>query len=163
MIVILDACTLINLVNGDALSTVAALPGREFQVSRVVREESKTVATAMQAAVDAGALKWVDDSTISAKQFADAKAEWNLDDGETECILAAEALGCLVASDDFAARSIITERLGASRLTGSIGLLRQAITANALTPKQALESYQLMRERGGFLPEMELAGFTPPF
>lgn len=163
MIVVLDASTLINLVNGEALVAVASLPGRHFQVSAVVRGESKTVAQALDAAVDAGALGWVDDTKITASQFAAAKADWQLDDGETECILAAEALGCAVASDDLAARKVVTARMGTDRLLGSIGLLRLAILAGTMSPDQAFSSYRLMLARGGFLPEFPRGAFTPPF
>lgn len=160
---ILDASTLINLVNGEVLRVVASLPGHQFQVSAVVRGESKTVAQALEAAVEVGALSWVDDSMITAAQFAKAKAEWQLDDGETECILAAEAIGCSVASDDLAARKIVLARMGEARLSGSIGLLRLAVVAGSLTPAQAYDAYRLMVARGGFLPELAPSAFKPPF
>lgn len=163
MIVVLDASTLINLVNGEVLGAALSLPGREFQVSAVVRSESKTVAEALEAAVDSGALGWVDDSLITATQFAQAKSDWQLDDGETECILAAEAMGCSVASDDLAARKVVATRLGAGKLLGSIGLLRLAIESDLLDPDQAFAAYRLMVARGGFLPDFERAAFDPPF
>ncbi|MGK6308656.1 hypothetical protein [Variovorax sp. DT-64] len=159
MIRILDASTLLNLANGEVLSKVLRLPGTSFQVSGVVRDESRTVAQAIDAAVAAGRLALVDDKLISVSRFLRAKAEWQLDNGETECILAAAEVGCSVACDDKAARKVIARVLGESRLTGSIGLLREAARAGLLTQAEAFAAYSLMRERGGFLPTVAEAEF----
>lgn len=159
MIVVVDASTLINLANGEVLSKVLLLPGLSFHVSAVVRRESKTIAEAIDVAVAAGRLLLVDDSLISVRQFKRAKSEMGLDDGETECILAAQALGCVVACDDGAARKIICGMLGEERLSGSIGLLRTAIREGIIHKAHALEAYRLMRERGGFLPDLSERDF----
>lgn len=154
MIRILDASTLLNLANGEVLSTVLRLPSVKFQVSAVVRDESRTIRDAIDVAVNAGHLELVDDKLISVARFVRAKAEWNLDNGETECILAASVLGCSVACDDKSARNVITRTLGNQHLTGSIGLLREAVKAGLLTQAEAYAAYQLMRGRGGFLPNI---------
>jgi predicted nucleic acid-binding protein len=151
---ILDASTLLNLANGEVLSTILRLPGTTFQVSAVVRDESRSIAHAIDMAVAAGRLALVDDRLISVAQFLRAKAEWQLDNGETECLLAAAAIGCSVACDDKAARRVIKKTLGEQRLTGSIGLLREAVKAGLLSQAEAFTAYNLMRERGGFLPEI---------
>lgn len=159
MIRILDASTLLNLANGEVLSKVLHLPGISFQVSGVVRDESRTVAQAIDAAVAVGRLALVDDKLISVSRFLRAKAEWELDNGETECILAAAEIGSSVACDDKAARKVIMKVLGEDRLTGSIGLLREAVKAGLLTQAEAFVAYCLMRERGGFLPAIDEADF----
>lgn len=155
MIVVVDACTLINLANGEVLSEILQLPGIEFQVSAIVRRESRTISEAIDVAVGSGRLALVDDALISVGDFIRVKSELELDDGETECILAAQALACTIACDDGAARKAIVELLGEARLIGSIGLLRMAITAGLINQERAIESYQLMRQRGGFLPSIE--------
>nr|WP_288851630.1 hypothetical protein [uncultured Acidovorax sp.] len=159
MTLILDASTLLNLANGEVLSKVLRLPGTSFQVSGVVRDESRTVAQAIDAAVAAGRLALVDDKLISVSRFLRAKAEWQLDNGETECILAASELGSSVACDDKAARKVIVKVLGEDRLAGSIGLLREGVKAGLLTQAEAFAAYCLMRERGGFLPAINAADF----
>jgi predicted nucleic acid-binding protein len=159
VIQILDASTLLNLANGEVLSKVLRLPGTSFQVSGVVRDESRTVAQAIDVAVAAGHLALVDDKLISISRFLRAKAEWQLDDGETECILAAAEVGSSVACDDKAARKVILKVLGRDRLTGSIGLLREAVKAGLLTQAGAFAAYRLMRERGGFLPAIDEVEF----
>lgn len=159
MIVILDASTLVNLANGEVLSIILSIPGIRFQVSQVVKGESKSVAAAVDAAISTKMLSLVDDLKISANEFSEAKKQMNLDDGETECILAARALDCTIACDDRAARTIICSSFGTSRLTGSIGLLRLAINVGLLSSEAAFAAYALMRERGGYLPNLAKADF----
>lgn len=69
MIVILDASTLINLVNGEVLAEILNIPGAAFQMSAAVRSESKSIALAIDAAVASGSLGLVDDSLISVTAF----------------------------------------------------------------------------------------------
>lgn len=157
MIVVLDASTLINLDNGEAFAQVLSIPGRSFQVSAEVLRESRTVAVAIKTAVQQGQIALVDDNAIDAAEYEDAIAEWQLGPGETECILAAKSLECSVACDDGAARKVIRREIGVERLTGTVGLLRDAIAAGLMTAEAAFESYQQMKRRGGFLPDLLLA------
>lgn len=161
MIVVLDASTLINLDNGDVLTEVLSLPLRAFQISPEVLRESRTVAKAIKAAVERGDIDWVDDTAIDAQEFEDALAVWELGPGETECILAAKALGCSVACDDGAARKVIESEIGIPRMTGTVGLLREAVVAGLITAQQAYEAYQQMKRLGGFLPKLAVADFEP--
>lgn len=161
MIVVLDASTLINLDNGEVLAETLSLPGMTFQISPEVLRESRTVAKAIKAAVDRGDLDWVDDTAIDAEEYEDALSVWELGPGETECILAARALGCSVACDDGAARRVIKREIGVVRMTGTVGLLRDTVTAGLLTPEEAFEAYQQMKRLGGFLPKLSLADFEP--
>ena len=163
MIVVLDASTLINLANGEVFAKIVALPNRSFKVSEVVRQESKTVAQAIQAATKRGDIAWVDANLIDAEEYADALRLWSLGPGETECILAAQALGCAVACDDGAARKIIRQKITSIQLTGSIGLLRDAVSAGLLTGAQATRAYGLMKTRGGYLPDLGASDFEVSF
>jgi len=159
--VVLDASTLINLANGEVFAKVLSLPGRSFQVSPVVLSESRTVAKAIRAAVRRGDIEWVDDDAIDAHEYEDALEGWGLGPGETECILAAKALGYSVACDDRAARRVIERELGQARMTGTIGLLRQTVVAGLLTPQEAFAAYQQMERLGGYLPRVALSDFEP--
>ena len=49
--------------------------------------------------------------------------------------------------------------IGAPRRTGTVGLLRQAISAGFLTPEAAFEAYQQMKTCGGYLPRLALSDF----
>lgn len=157
MIVVLDASTLINLDNGDVLAKILSLPGKTFQISPEVLRESRTVATAIKAAVERGDIGWVDDTAIGAEEYEDALDVWELGPGETECILAAKALGCSVACDDGAARKVIEREIGGPRMTGTVGLLREAVAAGLVTADEAFEAYQQMKRMGGFLPKLSSA------
>lgn len=159
MIVVLDASTLINLANGEVFAKIVSLPGRSFQVSAVVLRESRTVARAIRAAVKRGDIALVDDDAIDALDFENALADWGLGPGETECILAAKALGSSVACDDGAARALIEREIGAERRTGTVGLLRDAVSEGLLTPEAAFDAYGRMKSLGGFLPRLSLADF----
>jgi len=159
--VVLDASTLINLANGEVFAKIVSLPGRSFQVSPVVLRESRTVGKAIRAAVKRGDIEWVDDDAIDAQEFEDALEEWGLGPGETECILAAKALGCAVACDDGAARQVILLELGQPRMTGTVVLLREAVAAGLLTAQQAFDAYQEMKRLGGYLPRLALSDFQP--
>lgn len=155
MIVILDASTLINLANGEVFAAVVSLPGRSFKVSEVVRQESKTVARAIQIAIKRRDMEWVDADLIDAGEYEDALDSWGLGPGETECILAARVLGCSVACDDGTARKVIKRKHMDIQLTGSIGLLRDAVSAGLLTGPEAFDAYRLMKTRGGYLPDLQ--------
>lgn len=158
---ILDTCTLINLVNGEVLPQVLILPNYQFLVSPMVRDESSSIAQAVDYAVSTGQLGFVDDNVFSANEFAAAKQAMRLGNGETECILAAERLECLVACDDQQARRKAAERLGKpERVIGCIRLLRLLVDSHVLSSEQAFVAYQLMRDRGGFLPILKKNDFA---
>lgn len=159
MIVILDASTLINLANGEVFRAVISLPSRSFLVNEIVLQESRTVARAIQAAIKRGHIAWVDSNLIDVEEYQEALRLWCLGPGETECFLAARVLGCLVACDDGAACKVIRKNVPAIGLTGSIGLLREAMAEGILSAEQAYNSYQLMRTRGGYLPSLRLSDF----
>lgn len=162
MVVILDASTLINLANGGVLGDVLALDGIEFLVGAAVMDEIPSAAEEIKQVVATGLLRFIDDNVITAKAFSQAKQEMQLGDGETECILAAAIMGYCIACDDKKARREAKARLDPEeRVTGSIGLLRALCAAGKASPQEALAVYQLMIERGGYLPEASLELFTP--
>ncbi|WP_412528911.1 hypothetical protein [Burkholderia lata] len=141
------------------MSVVLSLPDVRFLVSGIVRGESKSIVSAVDAVIADGILGLVDDDLISMRTFRAAKERFGLGAGETECILAAELMGCVLACDDLAARSAAKKSLGAGQVRGSIGLLRMAVDANTLNREAAYLAYQLMRNRGGYLPELSPADF----
>lgn len=154
MIIIIDASTLINLVNGEVLPHVFHLPGTRFLISGMVVDESKTIAAVVKGAIDAGFLDLVDGDLISMSDFIKAKAELNLGDGETECILAAQAIPCHFACDDKAARNCAKNRLHSDNVIGSIGLLQMTVKSAVLGPDEAMTAYTKMIEHGGYLPSL---------
>lgn len=159
MIYAVDACTFINLANSGELATVIRLPNYRFLISRAVKRESATIADALEQAISVGILQEINDSALSAFAFEALKEEFQLGDGETECLLAAQIFGCNIACDDLAARKAATKLLGPTRLIGSIGLLKQCVMHELLEPSAAFAAYQAMKSYGGFLPSQSLNDF----
>jgi predicted nucleic acid-binding protein len=159
VIIVLDACTLINLANGESLSAVLDLPDANFLLSTLVRRESKTVAAALDDILPHPKLTPIDDEELPAKRFLELKDRFKLGDGETECLLTAEIKGCKIACDDYAARKAAERLFGKGSLTGSIGLLSKAVQCSIYTPERAFSCYCLMKERGGFLPNLSASYF----
>ncbi|WP_186153498.1 hypothetical protein [Burkholderia gladioli] len=141
------------------MNVVLCLPETRFLVSSVVRSESKSVVSAVDTVIADGILGVVDDDLISIRSFRAAQEKLGLGAGETECILAAEQMGCVLACDDLAARSAAKKALGAGQVRGSIGLLKMAVDANILSREAAYVAYQLMRDCGGYLPDFSAEYF----
>ncbi|WP_334004358.1 hypothetical protein [Burkholderia gladioli] len=141
------------------MNVVLSLPGTRFLVSSVVRSESKSVVSAVDTVIADGILGVVDDDLISMQIFLAAQERLGLGAGETECILAAEQMGCVLACDDLAARSAAKKALGAGQVRGSIGLLRMTVEANILNREAAFIAYKLMRDHGGYLPDLSADDF----
>jgi len=157
--IVVDASTLINLANGECLLDVLRLPRQIFLVSPIVKDESKTVSQLIETLIATRELGLVDDSIIDAAEFAQAKIDWDLDDGETECIIAAKKLNLIIATDDGLARRRAKSELGPAAVTGSIGLMKRAIAEAIFTADHAYAAFGKMRAAGGFLPDLKREDF----
>jgi predicted nucleic acid-binding protein len=156
--VIFDACSLINLTNGQVLSHVLQL-GDQYVVGPIVSGEVGL--EEIERALGDGQVFPLDDSQLNAEDFLALVEEHRLGDGESECILAARQFGYTVCTDDGKARELTTKLLGASRLTGSLGLLRRAVSKGILKIGEAYNAYQRMISAGAFLPRLPSDFFTP--
>jgi predicted nucleic acid-binding protein len=156
---LLDASTLINLVNGMVFELLIGAADCQFVVGPVVRTECGSAREQIEAAVARGNLEILDGAAISVTAFLEALAVHELGRGETECLVAAEALGATVCCDDNAARTVMIAGLGRERVVGTIGLLRKAVSLGILEPKAAESAYGLMRSMGGFLPRLDDGAF----
>jgi predicted nucleic acid-binding protein len=65
----------------------------------------------------------------------------------------------MACTDDKKARTVAKSIVGADRVIGSIGLLKQAVTCGLLSPDEAYMAYKKMVAAGGFLPEIQLDYF----
>jgi predicted nucleic acid-binding protein len=83
-----------------------------------------------------------------------------LGDGETECLLFTIDYGHSMASDDRKARTIAQSQIGGTRVTGSLGLLRNAVRAVKLSQQDAMTAYTRMQQAGAFLPTIDATFFT---
>ncbi|WP_148649831.1 hypothetical protein [Lysobacter antibioticus] len=163
MNLVLDASTFLNLINGEVLLKVLKLRGFCFFISKEVRRESKSAAEIISELDGCGFFSEIDDAIIDVALFEARVSLWNLGAGEAESIIAAELLGHSVACDDLAGRRVAAAQLGAQRVTGSVGLLRRAVEQELIAEAEAWEAYRLMRERGGFLPDLAADYFSIQF
>lgn len=150
---VVDACSWINISNGDMLAAVVRLPIR-LSVGPLTRDECGPLAATLDTLVARGLIDQIDDASMPAAPFAALLLKYGLGDGETECLALASYYGWSVATDDRAGRRAAKETVGAARLTGSLGLLRSAVAAHVVTSDQAWASYQRMVAGGGFLPSV---------
>jgi predicted nucleic acid-binding protein len=151
--VVLDSCSIINLHKGDALKVILSLSRHSFLVGAQVIEECGGRCEVLNAAIQDGRVKILDDSNIPAHEFFDLLSQSGLGDGETECLMHARRnTALLICSDGRAARAVATYAIGASRVIGSIRLLRHCVEDGLLCEDEAFAHYRTMKQRGAFLP-----------
>lgn len=158
----LDASSLINLSNANALEIVLGIPNSEFLISPIVAGEchSECVAEFVRLGATCN-IKFVQDNEIDADAYLDLLALHALGQGETECLIVCVSGGHSICCDDKKARAVATEMLGEDRVLGSLRLLRFAVQHGRATHAEAFQMYQAMVVAGGFLPELPLEWFQP--
>lgn len=159
---IFDASALFNLVNGGVLDTVTELLTPTACLGPLVKKECLSIAAVLDAVIASGRLEVIDDSTLPSSVFFRLLQDYQLGDGETECLAFASTRPLLVCCDDRRARNMITKELGDGRVIGTLGLLLRAVELQKLTPEQAWAAYEQMRRRGGFLPDVKSEVFSKP-
>jgi len=163
LIIQFDASALINLIKGEAFELILALPGFEFLVGPSVLEEcvdGDSVVDMLKKAIDDGKVNVLDDSQIGADLFLSLLQRYNLGLGETECLTFAVNSEVVICSDDLKARQIAASIIGDDRVTGSLGLLRDAVRTGITTALIAWEAYERMKQEGAFLPDISRNFFT---
>lgn len=155
-----DASCCINLLNGGALTAVLGLSTRAFLIGPLVLSECAGDRPRFEELIENGILELSDEERISGKLYVAFLERYRLGAGETECLTIAKDCECAVASDDRAARRAIAKEIGKEKLTGSIGLLKEAVSSGSMTPLEAMACYEQMRAHGAFLPDIELQYFA---
>lgn len=157
MKLILDACTIINLINGQALDKVAQMLSYTFYISDFLLEQellSNSHKIFIEALLLQGKITLITSDT-ALSEFTGLKSKYNLGDGETECIALCKKHNYSIATDDRKARINAVKELSEDRVVGSLYLLREAVRNNILTCEQGVTSYLLMKAEGGFLPKVD--------
>jgi predicted nucleic acid-binding protein len=152
--VIIDACSLINLVNGNVLDIVLALPHHFYCLGSIVLSEAESAASQVEDQIAEGKLVCLDPSEISAQLYLQNLYQFELGQGETECITYALTGNYCVCTDDMKARKVVQQLIGKKRLTGTPALMIEAVKLRLLTPQAANDAYALMIAKGGFLPAL---------
>jgi predicted nucleic acid-binding protein len=158
--IVLDACAIINLVNGSVFDTVLNLRGYGFFVgSQASGECGEATSIVLQQAIQTERVTVINDDAVTASNFLALLQQYGLGDGETESLTFTQSLGYMICTDDKRARLVSAELLGNDRVIGSLGLLKRAVQQQLLTASEAFGAYQKMKTAGGFLPEIDLSFF----
>jgi predicted nucleic acid-binding protein len=154
-----DACCLINLNNGAVLEKIATAGHRKLVYQGLVEDELHSPAAAVRKLTAEGALTRISGSNIFASEISSIIRKYDLGLGESECIAIGVKYGMVVASDDGKARAAASNEVGRARVTGSIGLLKEAVSTGALTSGEAYRAYSLMVGAGAFFPTLAANDF----
>lgn len=151
--IVFDACSLINIVNGEVLPKILSLPAHFYCIGSIVEGESRSIKDALEQYLKSGAIAIIDPSSISGTAYIANLESYHLGPGETECITFAQSLGFTICTDDGKARNTIIETLGKDRLRGTISLMNECVDLGLLSSGSANFSYQKMLAMGAFLPK----------
>jgi hypothetical protein len=129
---VLDAREVITLAGCGVLEGVLPIAGCGLFSRPIVLSLREPSCTALlEDYLRAGGLTLVEIVHIVTSQSLALLTQYRLGDGETECLVACGSLGCALATDDMTARRAGTQLYGSSRLTCSLGLLRDAVSRGA--------------------------------
>ncbi len=158
---LLDASSIINLIKGEVFQTVLRLRDRSFFVGpQVLQECRRGHCELLDEALNQGVVTELSDTGLPASLYFELLERHGLGPGETECLAFASLAEFIVCCDDGTARRVLTQQLGAKQVTGSLGLLRDAVHEDLLSGETALKAYELMEARGGFLPQLPSGFFS---
>jgi len=153
--IVLDACSLINLMNSDRLETVLNLANTKYYISQAVYNEVAKI-TSQKTEVD----KYITDGKLNVwKQninvglLAHLFDTYGLGDGETESTAICKENNFLLCCDDKKARTAAQKEITDAHLMGSLRLLKHAVIENIIKCTEAQVSYIEMVVKGGFLPK----------
>lgn len=153
MDIVLDACSIINLVNGNCIDRVLCLDHKFYVGDMLLEQEilSNVQKIMIEALIQKNYLKILP-SNVSLQAFKEFNKKFNLGLGETECILLCKSGDFVICTDDRKARICSETELGTDKVVGSLYLLRASVKAAIMSCAEAIGSYGLMRVKGGFLP-----------
>lgn len=152
-VAIIDACALINLINTGASDLIAELMW-DIRCQGLVEDELADQTNALERLFEIGALSRLA-GDIPASEVASIVTAHRLGLGEAECIAFCHRNPWLFISDDQRARKVAAAAFGASRVTGTIGLLCDCVDHGILSNSSAADALGLARQAGGYLPEFD--------
>ena len=160
MDLIIDASSIINLANGNQLTTACQLQGYQFWLSpNVLNECGPRNAGVLSALLGDKRIRKFNADLIDADEYLTLLAQYELGAGETECIVICRRNNIDLCCDDGRARRIASELIGEDRVVGSLRVLKWCVGEGLITAEAAFDCYQHMKTAGGFLPSVELRWF----
>lgn len=128
----------------------------DFLVGQIVlRECGASTERRVRDHAESGRIAVLAGNVIPYAVYVDLLGRFQLGDGETECLAAGKTIGCMIATDDRKARHAVVELLGADYLTGTLGLLRDAVSAGLIGSEDAVVFHETMKRLGSFLPAVD--------
>lgn len=122
MNIILDSCSVINLINGEVFDKIFQLENYCFHLGLIVQEECykepEQIPSIELAIHNNGLLLFEKDVEID--KYKEYKRKYNLGDGETESIISALDHNMILSSDDNKARRCAALEIGENRVVGSL-------------------------------------------
>jgi len=158
--IILDASSVINLAAGRVLQKILAAPECAFSVGAVVHSELGNLRDTIDQLTQNGLICRMSGIDVSAAELRQKQLQHGIGPGEAECIIQAGRRPLIVCTDDRRARKIAEKVLGRTLVTGSIGLLKDAVQVGALTESEAWNAYTTMKAAGAFLPTLPVGFFS---
>jgi predicted nucleic acid-binding protein len=137
---------------GTVLELTSA--GFNFHIGTIVRGECGELSSSIESHVSNRRLTVLPGRAITATQFAHLLNLYELGLGETECIAHAQQRVLTICTDDKAARQAAERHLGTQRVVGSLALIRECVRSGRIASHAAFVSYELMRAKGAFLPDV---------
>jgi len=160
--ILFDANALIHLIHGELLEVLLDLPGKTWFIGPLVLgecEQGGGIPVALQQAIDHEKISLLDDASISGTTFLYFLQLYGLGEGETECLTFGAAADFVVCCDDRRARRMLAQELGEGRVTGSLGLMKDAVAIGRLSVAEVMAAYERMKAAGAFLPNVDQAFF----
>lgn len=152
--IVLDACSLINLINGGNFDAVLGLSNKILTIGEVVYNEVAKIPSQkriIDSKIASGELQVLNED-IPLEVWESFQGRHELGDGETECLCFARLLGHKVCCDDKLARKALVGEFGSQNLIGSLRLLKWSVEQKIIPCNEARFSYLEMKLKGGFLP-----------
>lgn len=151
---ILDACSVINLINCNQLGNCSNIPYFIFYIGysaydEVCKIESQKVV--LDGLIDQGTIVLFE-KDIKIETLSELYKKYDLGDGETEAITIAMHNEMMVCCDDRKARNAAAKEIGGTKVVGSLTLLKNAVDVSIIKCTKAFDSYVDMKDKGGFLP-----------
>lgn len=155
MNIILDTCSIVNIINGDFIDHLMIHPTHNFYVGESLFEYellNPTQKIVIGLLVSSRQIKLLPED-ISISDFQKYYLKYDLGLGETESIILCKKLGYAICTDDLKARKSSTVELGKKNVVGTLFLIKECVKSKVITCDQALSIYKRILICGGYVPK----------
>ena len=147
LVVLLDACILINLFHGECSELLGTLTEYDFRVTTHVKDEitDSEQAEVLENLIERGVVSTVpvtdDQINLCIEQFM-----CRLNAGEASCIAVAISTGWFIGTDDSLAIKIAGAEMGPGKILTTPGLIEQAIRKGFISIDEADDIKERLEE-----------------